>query len=265
MNQIATIGPEKPEALLAIIARAVADPQTDPARLTLLMQIHHDMTRAAYSDAMSAAQAEMLPIVRDASNSFIGNKYARLAAIDAGIRPIYTRHGFSVRYGTKPPVGPGWINVTCTIAHRSGYEETISLDSPLDSAGAKGNSNKTPIQAVGSTVTYLRRYLLCMAFNCVIADDPDDDDGEATRGRGRSKFQDPPPPPRQKIRDWLAELGGECARCEWPEELDTLEARPDVQQAKATLVNGAKERFDEMFHEARVRVNETERHVRGDA
>lgn len=58
----------------------------------------------------------------------------------------------------------------------------------------------TPVQAVGSTVTYLRRYLSAMVFNVVLADD--DDDGEATRRTPPPRSERPPAwePPRTVAR-----------------------------------------------------------------
>jgi hypothetical protein len=126
----------------------------------------------------------MMPVIRGATNTHTGSKYAKLETIDRDMRPIYTRHGFSVRYGSAAPLKDGWIRITCTVAHSGGYFEEHYLDAQLDTAGSKGTANKPPIQAVGSSVTYLRRYLLTMVFNIVLADD-DDDDGEATRRRTR--------------------------------------------------------------------------------
>jgi uncharacterized protein (DUF2267 family) len=151
-------------------------------------EVEHDQARKAFNRAMAAAQAEMLPIVRDAKNSHLNNRYAKLETIDAGIRPVYTRHGFSVRYGSAPSPHEGWMRITCTVAHDSGYFEENYLDAPVSMTGSQGRKMAvTAVQAIGSTVTYLRRYLLGMVWNAVLADD--DDDGEGTRRR-----PSPPPP-----------------------------------------------------------------------
>jgi hypothetical protein len=115
----------------------------------------------------------------------------------------------------------------CTVAHSGGYEEPpIALDSPLDVAGSQGKTNKTGIQAVGSSVSYLRRYLLTMAFNIVLADD--DDDGEAQRGtagngRDRQAARGYPPQggssaPSGAAADPLEERHGDT----WLKNLDRL-------------------------------------------
>lgn len=270
MNQVTVPQPEPPASLLNFIARAASDPTVDVVKLEALLVMQRlivaDMAKTAFNAGMAAAQAEMMPVVRDATNSHLGNRYARLAAIDEGIRPIYTGHGFSLRYGSGTPVAEGWIRVICTAAHCDGYSEDHYLDSPLDGVGAKGVRNKTPVQALGSTLTYLRRYLACMVFNVVLRDDPDDDDGEATR---RTPPPTPPPPPRsvaprQTIAQWLDDFAADLANCEWPEEYRSLIGRPDVQQACGRFVNGAHNRLTELMADAKARVERHAREARGE-
>jgi hypothetical protein len=171
-------------ALMSFIERAAKDPEFDVGKfgelLRLQRDVGHDQSRRAFNGAMAMAQSEMLPVVRDARNSHLNNRYAKLETIDAAMRPIYTRHGFSVRFGSAPPPAEGFIRITCTVAHEGGYFEENYLDSPITTTGSQGGRMATtPVQAVGSTVTYLRRYLLGMVFNIVLADE--DDDGEGSR------------------------------------------------------------------------------------
>jgi hypothetical protein len=202
------------------IERAALDPGFDVVKLDALLRMQreavHETAKREFNAAMAAAQAEMLPVIRDATNTHTGSKYAKLATIDAEMRPIYTKHGFSIRFGTAPAPQSGWIRVMCTVAHAGGYEEPpIALDAPMDVAGSGGKVNKTAIQAVGSSVSYLRRYLLTMAFNIVLADDPDDD-GEAVRptaasGRDRQAARAYPAaegPPEADPFPTLAEQNG---------------------------------------------------------
>ena len=95
------------------------------------------------------------------------------------MRPIYTENGFSVRFGSAP-AAKGYIRITCTVAHAAGYFEENYLDAPTNNVGSQGGRTATTgVQAVGSAVTYLRRYLLGMVFNIVLADN--DDNGESMR------------------------------------------------------------------------------------
>jgi hypothetical protein len=209
---VATIEPDDDRLEHAII-RAAQDDSIDIAKLQALLdmqrQVAQDRSKRMFNTAMASAQAEMLPVIRDAQNKHTKSKYARLETIDGQMRPIYTHHGFAVRYGSQPCSREGWMRITITISHSGGHWEENYLDAPPDEAGSHGTTNKTPIMAVGSSVTYLRRYLLCMAFNIVLADDlaPDTDgqngDGQNDAGSSGKTRQDKP---QNRTRDPLALL-----------------------------------------------------------
>jgi hypothetical protein len=180
MNEIA---PVNSTALMSFIERAAINPDFDVQKfgelLRMQREMEHDQARRAFNQAMAITQADMPPVVRSATNKHLGNKYAKLEDVDREMRPIYTAHGFSVRFGSAP-APEGYIRITCTVAHASGYFEENYLDAPTNNVGSQGGRTATTgVQAVGSAVTYLRRYLLGMVFNIVLADD--DDDGESMR------------------------------------------------------------------------------------
>jgi hypothetical protein len=127
--------------------------------------------QVAFDDAMSAAQAEIQSVARAALNEQTRSKYATLEAVDTAIRPIYTRHGFSVSFSEVANDGPD-IKLAC-IVRRSGHRETFYLSAAPDTVGPQGKPNKTQVQGVGSAVSYLRRYLTCIAFNVALRDDND--------------------------------------------------------------------------------------------
>ncbi|HEY1441367.1 MAG TPA: ERF family protein [Mycobacterium sp.] len=176
------------KAFMNFIERAALDPNFDAEKFKMLVDLQERVEdrqdKREFNDAMNRAQAEIAPILKDATNSFLQARYATLAAIDAVARPIYTAHGFSMRFNSGVPSAPGLIRLVCTVAHSSGHSEDYWLEIPPDSAGSSGTKNKTGIQAVGSSVTYLRRYLTCQIWNIQTGDD---DDGEGSRDR---------PPPR---------------------------------------------------------------------
>ena len=181
MNEVAM---PNDTALMSFIERAAKDPDFDVAKfgelLRLQRDVGHDLARRSFNRAMAAAQSEMMPVIRSAQNKHLGNKYAKLEDIDREMRPIYTKHGFSVRFGSAPAPREGDMRITCTVAHEDGFFEENHLDAPATLVGSQGGRMAvTPVQAVGSVVTYLRRYLSTMVFNVVLADD--DDDGEGTR------------------------------------------------------------------------------------
>jgi hypothetical protein len=240
-------------ALMSFIERASRDETFDVAKfgelLKLQRDIEHDRAKRAFNVAMSEAQREMQPVVRDEENPHLRNKYAKLETIDNAIRPIYTHHGFSVRYGSAPAPAEGLIRITCTVAHSAGYFEELYLDAPTSATGSQGGrSATTPVQAVGSAITYLRRYLLSMAFNVVLANE--DDDGEAMRrtpaaATGMARMQklaptyeerepiakSPPAKTDEKWRDYLAKLRTACTTTTSRAEVEAIGSRPSVADA----------------------------------
>jgi hypothetical protein len=127
----------------------------------------------AYNAAMNAAQAEIQPVARKTENSQTKSFYAKLEAIDAEIRPIYLKHGFSLEYDTVPPIAPGQIRVACRCSHRDGHSRMFYREAPVDMLGPKGSAVKTALHGGGSTETYLRRYLTTGIFNVVFKADDD--------------------------------------------------------------------------------------------
>jgi hypothetical protein len=128
--------------------------------------------RKAYDAAISAAKAEIPPIIKNRVVDFTSQKgrtnykHEDLAQIAATIDPILSSHGLSYRFRTTQ--SDGGVSVTCIISHRDGYSEETTLTGAPDQSG-----NKNSIQAVGSTVTYLQRYTLKSALGLAAAQDDD--------------------------------------------------------------------------------------------
>jgi hypothetical protein len=181
MNAVTTVA--NGGALVSFIERAAVDPNFDVGKFEALLrmqrEVEQDQARKAFNAAMARAQGEMDPVRKGATNPHTRSKYARFEDIDMMLKPIYTRHGFSVRFRTEDAATPGWVKVVCVVAHEAGHIETFPLQAPLDSGGTAGKTNKTDVQAIGSTTSYLKRYLLTLAWNVSLAGD--DDDGEGSR------------------------------------------------------------------------------------
>ena len=257
-------------ALMSFIERAAKDPEFDVGKfgelLRLQRDVGHDQARRAFNAGMADAQSEMLPVVRDAKNSHLGNKYAKLETIDAAMRPIYTRHGFSVRFGSAPAPTEGYIRITCTVAHSGGYFEENYLDAPIANTGSQGGRTATTgVQAIGSAVTYLRRYLLGMVFNIVLADE--DDDGEGVRRtpaaaatpraprRADPVVYDTAPDPLNEPdgRQWLLNLDVALANAQSQDEVVQIGGHASVGHATANAPEHVKRRVSELLAKAYAR------------
>jgi hypothetical protein len=181
-NSNLPVEPPLADSLLNFVARAMADPTINVDKLEVLLRIQREIVaddaRLQFNRAMSLAQGEMQPVIRDAANDQTRSKYARLETIDAAIRPIYTRNGFCLEFNSEPIEGPN-ERIVCEVSHSAGHTKRFQLEAAPDTAGPQGKANKTALHGLGSTVSYLRRYLTCMAFNVALTND--DNDGNRSR------------------------------------------------------------------------------------
>lgn len=167
-----------PANLLEVISRAASDPAVDIDKLERLMQMHERMqalaAKEAFNNAMAAAQAEMEPISRNASNPQTRSKYASYDNLDAEARPIYTKHGFSISYDTGECPKPEHVLVLAYVS-RGACERTYRIEMPADGKGAKGGDVMTKTHATMAAVSYGKRGLLKAIFN--LAEGEGDKDG----------------------------------------------------------------------------------------
>jgi len=169
------------DAALQRILDAARDPAVDVDKYERLLAMYERTKAAAkaeaYSRAMNAAQVGMSQISRDQTNSQTKSKYATFAALDLAMRPIYTKHGFSLSFDTDD-APEGYVRVVCLVEHIDGGEKRPHIDIPADGKGAKGNDVMTKTHATMSAITYGRRALLKMIFNIAETDD----DGNSAGG-----------------------------------------------------------------------------------
>ena len=179
--------------LLQFIGKAAADPNTDIDKMERLLAMHKEMkseqAERAFNDAMSAAQAEMRPISADCENPQTRSKYASYAQLDKALRPIYTKHGFSLSFNTAE-AREGWIQVLCYVSHKGGHTRTYQQFMPSDGTGAKGNSVMTKTHAAGSAMSYGMRYALKGIFNVAIGEDDHDGNEVAPPSEEFAAFAD---------------------------------------------------------------------------
>lgn len=122
--------------------------------------------------AMLAVQQECGIIGKDSTNPHFKSEYASLEGIWATIKPIMGKHGI-LAFQTVGEVKGEIIQIFTTIVHAESGQFVVSL-------GEMPVGKLTP-QALGSAITYARRYFLAPALGLVTGDE--DDDGEAAMGR----------------------------------------------------------------------------------
>lgn len=168
----------QPASLLEVISRAASDPTIDVEKMERLVElsrsIKRDEAEAAFNVAMSTCQEEMRPISADATNPQTKSRYASYGKLDKVLRPIYTRHGFSLSFSDGETTKPEHVRVTCLVRHKQGHKESHWKDMAADGKGAKGGDVMTKTHALGAAQQYGMRYLLKGIFNVAIGEDDRD-------------------------------------------------------------------------------------------
>lgn len=162
-------------SLLEVIARVAADPSVDAEKMQRLLDMQERMVaqqaRIAFAQAMSRLQPQLPQITKDgrvlSKDRTVRSKYAKFESIDRAIRPLYTAEGFAITYSTE--LRDGKLHVTATVRHSMGHQESVTVPIPLDSS-----EYRTAAQNMGSTISYGKRYALCLALNIVTTDEDDD-------------------------------------------------------------------------------------------
>ncbi len=126
--------------------------------------------------ALVAFQAEVKAVPKNEINPFFKSHYADLAGIWEVIRAPLSKNGLAVSQLMEG------ADLNTVLMHTSG--EWLASRYPV-------NAKAQEPQAVGSAVTYARRYALSAILG-IVADD--DDDGEAAQGRAKPATTAPAKP-----------------------------------------------------------------------
>jgi hypothetical protein len=176
--------------VLALIERVALDPRADVNKLERLMAMYERLTAKEAELAYNTAKGRILkklagikiiknrPVLSEIDNGkpqngfFEAFKYAPLEEIDKHLRPLLTEEEMDLSYSDEPWEGGGLL-IRGRLKHLpSGHYEDSFMPAPLDTTGGKSNA-----QAVGSTNSFLRRYVACNIFNIVVVGDDDDGNG----------------------------------------------------------------------------------------
>lgn len=146
------------------------------------MSIDQSQTIGHLAAALAAAAPALREARKDRANSHLKSRYATLESYIEAVREPLAAQGVAVVQGVSADAGR--VTVTTRLAHASGEWMSTSLSLPVPE-----NKALTAVQALGSTITYGRRYTLA-AICGLGAEERDEDDGEAERApprRGRDE------------------------------------------------------------------------------
>jgi hypothetical protein len=187
--------------LVNVLNVLVSRPDLDVDKIERMIQLQRDVEANEARKAYASAFAEMqphLPIITKRGKGHNDKAYGLWEDIVEEVMPVTGRYGFSISFRTKP-LDKG-VEVTCKLMHRDGHAEETSYPFPLDTSGSKN-----PVQAVGSTVSYGKRYTACAMLNIVTKGE--DDDGKSSGGGDRITDDQ-----QEHLKALLAEAGGEIEK-----------------------------------------------------
>lgn len=159
--------------LMAIIEKAVTNPEVDVDKMSAMLDVQERImnknAEAEFNIAMVSALGE-IPSFEEKTQGH-GYKYATFEQINKIVKPILAKYDLFVNFTTN--FKDKGVYVTAQITHKGGHAKQTTGLFPFDPSGSKNN-----IQAVGSAISYGKRYMQNALLN--ITTHGEDDDGFAT-------------------------------------------------------------------------------------
>jgi len=157
------------QAIMAVIERVAMSPDADIEKLERMLDMQERVldrnAKQCFTADLAAMQAE-LPIVAKNGRGHNNATFAKLEDINEEIRPTLQKYGFAVTFRTRQ--NEKTVTISAILSHKLGHSEETDLVLPLDTSGSKN-----AVQAIGSTLSYGKRYALCALLNISTGDDTD--------------------------------------------------------------------------------------------
>jgi hypothetical protein len=162
-------------------------------RPVVIVPANHSPSLGALAGALAKAQGEIKGAAKDSENPFFKSRYADLASVwDACRKPLADNKLAVIQL---PKADNDGVTVTTILAHESGEWISEALTLPL--------KDQTP-QAVGSALTYARRY----GLSAVVGIAPEDDDAEGAMPARPSTGNGSHAPESKPLGNYISEPQG---------------------------------------------------------
>ena len=143
--------------------------------VNLVEKVQIDKAKREFYEAFAKFQSQVPPILKSSEVNMGAGRprynYASLYDIISKIQKPLGDNNLSFRWEISN--NNDIITVTCILSHSGGYELQTSIQASKDATPGKSN-----VQAIASTITYLKRYTLVSLLGIGTADP--DDDAQAT-------------------------------------------------------------------------------------
>lgn len=165
-----------------MLERLAVNPAVDAGKLSDILDMTLKVRAVDAKQAFTVALVEMqpqLPVITENgeiknNSGAVQSTYAEYEDINDAIQPFLTQYGFTLSF--RPGLAGDKTTVTGVLSHRSGHSEEATITLPAD-----GSGNKNGVQAIGSSLSYGKRYAVIALLNITSRHRRDkDDDGNGS-------------------------------------------------------------------------------------
>jgi hypothetical protein len=178
------------DEFLALIEKVVLNPDVDAEKLKVIvglkLQLEDRAAEKAFDAAMQEAQKEVQALRWDkVSTEASKARWVSYPTIDAMLKPIREKYGFSESFGVEPELpAPNLMMMYSDVTHKTeagSHRRRFHLPMSISGEGPKGGGVMTAAQAVGNGSSYGMRYLEKLIWKIPMLVDKDDNDGNQIR------------------------------------------------------------------------------------
>lgn len=159
--------------------------------------------------ALAAAQGDISPAELDSFNPFFKSKYASLNSIWQACRKPLSENELAAIQLPAMISETGEVELTTIVAHSSGQWFKSTLSAPAGGA-------KNPVQGMGSTLSYLRRYALSAMVGVTSDEDVDGNQPEQAAQKNNASAPHSKKSPPQQSNGGKAKPKNKAESDPWP-------------------------------------------------
>lgn len=184
---VAVHKPQQPLTFLQTMRELATDPHAEASKVQAFLEMRdrqEDRAARLEFDAQMADLQPALPTIKKTGEIIIREKgtdkiiqrtkHAKWEVIHKVITPILHQYGFALRHHVGQSAD-GRVTITAILSHRAGHRDETTITLPYDTTGSKNN-----VQAIGSSISYGKRYTAAAILNLNF--EGEDDDGMAGGG-----------------------------------------------------------------------------------
>lgn len=204
-TELAVVLPS-PVDILDKIIDGLRDKSLDLDRANMLLSIQERIQdnldkqrdrqrKAEFDEAASRARAKMPAIIKATLNPNTKSYYAKLDHLTPIICPIYEAEQLQVDWiPNREAFTRGRVGLEMAVRYTpNAWVEKIYLEADPDSKGPKGGDQKTEVQGMISSVSYIKRNLHILFWDLHFLDKADND------GNTRGPYTDAPPAGKSEV------------------------------------------------------------------